>query len=105
MKSLLARIDQHRNLRTSQESPLWSLMESFSNSQCQLIHDKVYGWLALASDCRNASFPVDYSKTSHELYRDVISFCCRWKGSASTPALVALSSFMFQHLNLTIEPN
>jgi hypothetical protein len=103
-QSLLARIDEHRNLKTPQDSRLWSLMESFSNSQCQLVHDKVYGFLALASDCRNASFPVDYSKTSHELYRDVISFCYRQNGSASTPGLVALSGFMFQHLNLTIEP-
>jgi hypothetical protein len=49
---------------------LRDLLLTFHDFQCQDFHDRVYGLLNLAKT--NARVPVDYGKSRHELYLDVV---------------------------------
>ncbi|KAK4112969.1 hypothetical protein N656DRAFT_636210 [Canariomyces notabilis] len=53
---------------------LWRLLETFRDSLCKEIHDKVYGFLGLFSDCDAQRIPVDYPKSVFEIYEDVMCF-------------------------------
>jgi hypothetical protein len=55
---------------------LSQLIDEFQDSQCALAHDRVYGYLSIASDY-NDDFSIDYGKSLDELYHDLISFHCR----------------------------
>jgi Heterokaryon incompatibility protein (HET) len=55
---------------------LAGLIESYQNSLCGVVHDKVYALLGLSKDCRDGQIVVDYSKSPFELYEEVISFYC-----------------------------
>jgi hypothetical protein len=75
MRSLLARIDHARETHQKKGGCiLWTLLESFEESECQEIHDRIYGFLGLASDYYNEGLPVDYTRSVSQLYRDVIEF-------------------------------
>ncbi|KAG0647275.1 Heterokaryon incompatibility protein [Hyphodiscus hymeniophilus] len=49
------------------------LLNTFRDSFCSVIHDKVYAFLGLAND-HFGEISVNYSKSSFELYQDVIKF-------------------------------
>jgi hypothetical protein len=53
---------------------LWELLETFRDSLCKEIHDKVYGFLGLSSDCDAQRIPVDYLESVFEIYEDVMRF-------------------------------
>ncbi|KAK4238448.1 heterokaryon incompatibility protein-domain-containing protein [Achaetomium macrosporum] len=74
MRSVTARIDQQREMRWRNGSVLWTLLETFQDSLCKEIHDRVYGFIGLASDCNGQKIPVDYSKSVSQLYEDVMRF-------------------------------
>jgi hypothetical protein len=53
---------------------LANLIEAGADALCELPHDKIYGFVSIAHDCEDGSFPVDYSKTLWNLYEDFIRF-------------------------------
>jgi hypothetical protein len=53
---------------------LATLMETYQGSHCKEPRDKVYGFVGIAYDCQDGSFPIDYSKSLFELYDDVVQF-------------------------------
>jgi Heterokaryon incompatibility protein (HET) len=53
---------------------LANLMEACKDSLCAEPRDKVYGYVGIAHDCQDGSFPIDYSKSLFELYEDVVRF-------------------------------
>lgn len=53
---------------------LANLMEACMDSLCEEPRDKVYGYVGIAHDCQDGSFPIDYSKSLFELYEDVVRF-------------------------------
>ncbi|RDW59191.1 hypothetical protein BP5796_12115 [Coleophoma crateriformis] len=74
LRSLPARIDQQKDARLKAGCVLWTLLENFKDSLCQEIHDKIYGFLGLSTDCGGKGLTVDYSKSVDQVYRDVIWF-------------------------------
>lgn len=94
MRSPLSRIDHVRETHQKKGCPLWTLLESFQESQCRVIHDRVYGFLGLASDCSNEDLPIDYLRSVSELYRDVIRFYYGvFRNDSSSPHSSQLISF------------
>jgi hypothetical protein len=72
--------------------PLHKLLEITENSHCRDQKDKIYGLLGLASDCEAEDIDIDYSKTTKDVYHDVI----RWYHQAHTaddgsPSIVRFS--------------
>jgi hypothetical protein len=62
---------------------LRTLLEACERSLCQDPRDKVYGLLGLASDVKDDDLPVDYSKSTFELFWDVVRFMYKQvKGNA-----------------------
>jgi hypothetical protein len=53
---------------------LVNLMEVFQDSLCIEPRDRVYGFVSIANDCEDDSFPIDYSKSLFELYNNVVQF-------------------------------
>lgn len=51
-----------------------TLLKACGKSGCQDPRDKVYALLGLASDCRGGASVPDYSKTTFEVYWDVMWF-------------------------------
>ncbi|KAH6678701.1 heterokaryon incompatibility protein-domain-containing protein [Halenospora varia] len=76
---------------------LANLIEAGADSLCELPHDKIYGFVAIAHDCEDGRFPVDYSKSLWKLYEDVVRF-----QFASAKDLVAKSIIHFSEVVLKI---
>lgn len=94
MRSLLSRIDHVRETHQKKGCRLWTLFESFKESQCQEIHDRVYGFLGLASDCGNEDIPIDYSRSVSQVYQDVVRFYYgAFQKDASSPHSAQLMKF------------
>jgi hypothetical protein len=99
MKSLPARIDYQRHARQRSNCILWAVLETFMYSQCQDIHDKIYGFLGLSNDCGGRGLPISYSKSVRELFEDVMVFY-QEKFSRDDPSpsrgaqLMALAEFL-----------
>jgi hypothetical protein len=94
MRSLLSRIDHAKETHQTKGCILWTLLESFEESQCQDIHDKIYGFVGLSSDCGNEDLRIDYSKSVSQLYRDVVWFHYRkFREDRSSPDAAQLMKF------------
>lgn len=109
MRSLPARIDQQKASRDKTGSCcLWALLEAFQASQCKEIHDKVYGFVGLSTDCGSTGIPIDYSRSIQQLYSDVILFYHeRFRNKSAPPfaaQLISLSEFL-QSLLLVCHPS
>ncbi|KAH8589510.1 hypothetical protein B0O99DRAFT_553461 [Bisporella sp. PMI_857] len=74
MRSLPARLDQQKEARLNGGCTLWTLLENFKDSLCQDVHDKIYGFMGLLTDCGSRGLTIDYAKPVGQLYRDVIWF-------------------------------
>ena len=96
MRSLPARIDEQKEGRPTKGCVLWALMESFKYSHCQEVHDKMYGFLGLSTDCGNMGLKVDYSSSIESLYRELMWFYHdHFRDEPSRGAqLFALSAFL-----------
>lgn len=98
MRSLPARIDQQKVSRNNNRGcTLWALLEAFQSSQCKEMHDKVYGFIGLSTDCGSSDIPIDYSRSVQQLYSDVILFYHqRFRVGEPLPAaqLISLSEFL-----------
>lgn len=103
MRSLPARIDQQKESRNKNRGcSLWALLEAFQSSKCKEVHDKVYGFLGLSTDCGSSGIPIDYSRSVQQLYNDVILFYHqRFRNKSGPPSaaqLISLSEFLQQSL-------
>ena len=52
---------------------LKQLLYRHEQSKCRESRDKIYGLLALASDCRNSEIQPEYKKEISEVYRDALT--------------------------------
>ncbi|KAK3935395.1 heterokaryon incompatibility protein-domain-containing protein [Diplogelasinospora grovesii] len=57
------------------------LLETHKDAKCKIPHDKVYGLVGLATDCRG--FPVDYNKSIFEVWKDTMTWVT-WNYRMST---------------------
>lgn len=99
MRSLPARIDQQKGSRNKNSGcSLWALLEAFQSSHCKEIHDKVYGFMGLSTDCGSSGIPIDYSRSVQQLHNDVILFYHqRFRNESPPPSaaqLISLSEFL-----------
>jgi hypothetical protein len=74
MRSPLSRVTHAKETHHKNGCILWTLLETFAESDCQELHDKIYGFLGVASDCGNEDIPLDYSRSISQLYGDVVRF-------------------------------
>jgi len=72
--SLPAKLQKHRIAHENGSCTLSGLLEDCAESLCTVPHDKIYGFLGLANDCRGEDFLIDYEKSTLELHADVVSF-------------------------------
>ncbi|KAK4102524.1 HET-domain-containing protein [Parathielavia hyrcaniae] len=111
MRSTPARIDYQRESRRKKDGcGLWALLEAFQDSMCREVHDRVYGFIGLSSDCDGQSIPADYSKSVLQLYEDVMRFHrdkfraqMGSEGPPQGPQLVRLSEFLHRLLGPSLE--
>ncbi|KAJ9657254.1 hypothetical protein H2201_008235 [Coniosporium apollinis] len=68
----LGRLRESR-YRDGKTYALSDLLDTFRNSFCAVVHDKIYAFLGLAND-HFGEISVNYSRTAFELYQDVIQF-------------------------------
>lgn len=98
MRSLPARLDQQKEARLRGGCVLWTLLESFQDSLCQEVHDKIDGFMGLSTDCGDQGLTIDYTKSVEQLYRDVIRFYWHEFGQDSSlhraPQLIKLGEFL-----------
>jgi hypothetical protein len=100
LRSITACIDQQRKIRQRNGCILWALLETFQDSLCKEVYDKVYGFIGLSSDCDTQKIPVDYSRSVTQLYEDAMRFYHdRFRGETGiepphSPQLPNLSEFL-----------
>jgi hypothetical protein len=56
---------------------LSNLLDAFRDCFCSVQHDKLYAFLGMANDHFTGDIPVDYNKSTVELYQDTIRFQSR----------------------------
>ena len=109
LRSTPAAIDRQREAHRKGGCVLWVLLEAFQESLCREVHDRVYGFIGLSSDCGGRGIVVDYGKSVGEVYEDVMRFYDgRFNGEASAgpprgPQLVSLSEFLHRLLGPGLE--
>lgn len=83
---------------------LKQLLYRHENSLCRESRDKIYGLLALASDCKKRKFEPDYEKDLSGVYRDVLGLemLTFFSGQAISPDMVHYSHFIQRILNLSM---
>ena len=100
--SPIAQLDDARAVCKTKGCSLWTLLEKFRDSQCHDVHDKIYGFLGLASDCNSNDMPIDYSKSVGQLLKDVIWLqhekFCKDKSSPNAAQLMAFSHYLQEYL-------
>lgn len=83
---------------------LANLIEASADALCELPHDKIYGFVAIAHDCEDGSFPVDYGKSLWKLYEDVIRFQYTSAKSLASKSLVHFSQLILKILEDVKDP-
>ncbi|KAG4438019.1 hypothetical protein IFR05_006478 [Cadophora sp. M221] len=83
---------------------LKQLLYRHENSLCRESRDKIYGLLALASDCKKRRFEPDYEKDLSGVYRDALGLemTTSFSGQAVSPDMVHYSHFLQKILNLSL---
>ncbi|KAE9364279.1 hypothetical protein N431DRAFT_563623 [Stipitochalara longipes BDJ] len=81
---------------------LKQLLYRHENSLCRESRDKIYGLLALASDCKQRKFEPDYEKDLSEVYRDALrlEMTTSFSGQHISPDFVHYSHLLQRILNL-----
>ncbi|KAF2011925.1 HET-domain-containing protein, partial [Aaosphaeria arxii CBS 175.79] len=69
------KFDRHLRLKYEHNQTLLFLLKAYRSSKCKDPRDKIYGFVGLASDCHR--FPIDYSKTTYEVWKDTVTFISR----------------------------
>ncbi|KAI9859129.1 MAG: hypothetical protein M1813_007085 [Trichoglossum hirsutum] len=65
-------LDQKRRGRWEDTSCLEKLLEDFQYAKCEKPIDKIYGLLGLAYDCEDGIIEADYTKSTFDLYVEVM---------------------------------
>ncbi|KAH7370030.1 heterokaryon incompatibility protein-domain-containing protein [Rhexocercosporidium sp. MPI-PUGE-AT-0058] len=83
---------------------LKQLLYRHENSLCRESRDKIYGMLALASDCKERKFEPDYEKDLSAVYRDALGLemTTFFSGQAASPDMVHYSHFLQKILKLSL---
>jgi Heterokaryon incompatibility protein (HET) len=79
---------------------LQGLLETFRDSRCSDLRDKVFALLGLANDCQHGEILPDYSKSVIELYVEVIYHCNITITEYSTRRFISFSKMLFDSLGL-----
>lgn len=79
-RTMPARIQDQRELRSAGRSSLSCSPQDFANSLCTVAHDKLYALLRLAGGCAPDEIDVDYSKSLLEIHQDIVSFYAKKNG-------------------------
>ena len=69
---IIKNLDQKRRGRLDDTSRLEKLLEDFRYAECQEPRDRIYGLLGLAHDCQDQSIKADYTKSTFDLYTEVM---------------------------------
>jgi hypothetical protein len=77
---------------------LANLIKAGADALCELPHDKIYGFVAIAHDCEDGSFPVDYSKPLWKVYEDFVRFQYASANEVATKSIVHFSRVVLQIL-------
>ena len=94
--NLAVKLARQREGRHGDSFLLANLMEVCKDSLCEEPRDKVYGFVGIAHDCQDGSFPVDYSKSLFEVYEDVVRF--QYRSTALNTKTVVHFSQLVQRL-------
>ncbi|PVH79250.1 HET-domain-containing protein [Cadophora sp. DSE1049] len=94
--NLAVKLARQREGRHGDSFLLANLMEVCKESLCEEPRDKVYGFVGIAHDCQDGSFPVDYSKSLFEVYEDVVRF--QYRSTALNTKTVVHFSQLVQRL-------
>lgn len=100
--SLMARLDGVRDMCRTKGCKLWTLLEDFQRSRCDIIHDKIYGFLGLCCDFQSHELPVDYSMSVQQLFEKVV--WCHYrkfqvdKSSPNSAQLMTFAEFLKRYL-------
>jgi hypothetical protein len=70
------RLERLRQEKYNDSHTLKRLLEEHREAKCSEPRDKVYGLVGLASDA--AQFPMDYSKSLYEVWKDTMVFMNTW---------------------------
>lgn len=83
---------------------LRQLLYRHEQSKCRESRDKIYGLLALASDCKNSEILPDYKKEISEVYRDALKREISTTGEATAAGidLVYYSYFLQNILSVSL---
>jgi hypothetical protein len=83
---------------------LQQLLYHHEQSKCRESRDKIYGLLALVSDCRNSEIQPDYKKEISEVYRDALTreISTIWEATAAGMDLVFYSYFLRNILSVSV---
>ncbi|KAH8749443.1 heterokaryon incompatibility protein-domain-containing protein [Hyaloscypha finlandica] len=75
-QSIPAKLKKQREEFRTGSTNLSSILRDCERSRCAVPHDKIYGFLGLASDYKGGEdfFTVDYSKSLLEVHRDLVNF-------------------------------
>jgi Heterokaryon incompatibility protein (HET) len=65
-------LDQQLRAKYERGHTLQHLLELHQESVCKVPHDKIYGFVGLATDCYK--FPIDYKRSLLEVWKDTMSF-------------------------------
>jgi hypothetical protein len=65
-------LDQQRRAKYERGHTLQYLLELHQKSVCKVPHDKIYGFVGLATDCYG--FPIDYQRSLFEVWKDTMTF-------------------------------
>jgi hypothetical protein len=68
---IISKLDANRRERHASQT-LERLLIDFQTSKCQDTRDRVYAFLGLAHDCLDGNFQADYTKTTTQIYFDLI---------------------------------
>jgi hypothetical protein len=66
------KIDRQLQEKYQNSHTLVYLLQTYENSKCKDLRDKIYGFIGLAIDCYG--FPMDYSKSTYEVWEDTMAF-------------------------------
>ena len=72
LNSPAARLVEGRKVHQTYGMPLKTLLYTHHNSRCTELRDSIYGLLGLASDCQNGQLVADYTKSTTQIYHDVL---------------------------------
>lgn len=101
LNSPAARLVEGRRVHQTYGMPLKTLLYTHHNSRCTEPRDSIYGLLGLASDCQNGQLVADYTKSTTQIYHDVMDLYKPFLGFGRRDD-VRLSQFLIDLLKVPL---